>query len=271
MSEIRLHKFLATCGIGSRRKCEKYIEQGRIAVDGKIITEQGVKIDPNVNKITFNGESVVIEKKCFIMLNKPPKYICSSDDPGKRKSFLDLLPNNLGRLYTIGRLDFMSEGLLIVTNDGDLSYKISHPSFEVKKVYEVHTLEKLSDKDRKAKPKEKKLVKKRKRQWFEKFHWFFSTDGFLVIGGRDAKSNETLVKKHMEKADTFLHANIQGGAACVIKSQGKPIPKTTLQEAALFAGVFSKAWKEKLATIDVYAVNAENVSKKAPRWRAFRA
>jgi len=147
MSEIRLQKYLALCGIGSRRKCEKYIEQRRIAVDGKIIVEQGVKIDPDINKITIDGNKVKIQKKHWIMLNKPPKYICSSDDPENRQSFLDLLPNNLGRLYTIGRLDFMSEGLLIVTNDGNLSYRLSHPSFEVKKVYEVHTVEKLSDKD----------------------------------------------------------------------------------------------------------------------------
>jgi len=113
------------------------------------------------------------------------------------------------------------------------------------------------------KPKYESLSKKRKRQWFEAFHWFRSTDNFLVIGGRSAKDNEIVVKKHLEKGDLFLHADIQGGSACVIKSEGKEIPSSSLGEAAQFAAVWSKAWQQGLAAVDVYAVSKDQVSKSA--------
>lgn len=119
-------------------------------------------------------------------------------------------------------------------------------------------------------PQAKPLAVKRKRQWFEAFHWFNSSQGFLVIGGRDAKSNETVVKKHFDKEDMFLHADIQGGSACVVKSEeGKTISKEVLQEAAQFAAVWSKAWQQKLASVDVYAASKEQVSKKAPSGEAI--
>jgi len=119
------------------------------------------------------------------------------------------------------------------------------------------------------KPVAKKLAKKRKRQWFEAFHWFFSSEGFLVIGGRDAKSNETVVKKHLDEKDLFLHADIQGGSACVIKAEGNEIPKETIQEAAFFSAARSKAWQQKLVSVDVYAVGKEQVSKSAPSGEAL--
>ncbi len=121
----------------------------------------------------------------------------------------------------------------------------------------------------KEKPKAKPLAMKRKRQWFEAFHWFNSSQGFLVIGGKDAKSNETVVKKHLDKEDLFLHADIQGGSACVVKSDGNKIPKEALEETAQFAAVWSKAWQQKLASVDVYAASKEQVSKKAPSGEAI--
>ncbi|HLD58029.1 MAG TPA: NFACT RNA binding domain-containing protein [archaeon] len=111
--------------------------------------------------------------------------------------------------------------------------------------------------------KENQPVKKRKHSWFESFHWFFSSDGFLVIAGRSAKQNEELVKKHLEAGDLFFHADIQGGAATIIKAEGKKIPEITMLEAANFAGVFSKAWQSGMSNVDVYAVSKEQVSKKA--------
>ena len=144
MALIRLQKYLASCGIASRRKCEKYISEGRITVDGKTVKEQGIKIDPDINIVTFDGKKVETEKKCWIILNKPPKYICSTQDPSGKPSFLELIPNNLGRIYAVGRLDYMSEGLLLVTNDGDIAYKLAHPKFEIQKVYELKTFEKLT-------------------------------------------------------------------------------------------------------------------------------
>lgn len=112
-------------------------------------------------------------------------------------------------------------------------------------------------------------LKKRNRAWFEAFHWFFSSDGLLVIAGRSAKENEQLVKRHLEEGDLFLHADIQGGAATIVKPEGKKIPEITLLEAANFAGVFSKAWQSGIPSVEVYAVSKEQVSKKAPTGEAL--
>ncbi|MFX0096406.1 MAG: ribosome rescue protein RqcH [Candidatus Hodarchaeota archaeon] len=115
-------------------------------------------------------------------------------------------------------------------------------------------------------PKEKPiaLVKRRAKKWYEKFRWFASSDGFLVIGGRDAKTNEILVKKHMSHQDIFMHANIHGAPAVIIKAEGKKVPETTINQAAEFAASFSKAWNAGLGRIDVYWVNADQVSFSPP-------
>jgi len=107
-------------------------------------------------------------------------------------------------------------------------------------------------------------AKKQKHEWFHEFKWFFSSSGFLVVAGKSAKSNEQLVKKHLEKEDFFLHADIPGGAATIIKADGRAVDETTFSEAAQFAAVFSRAWKQQLPAVDVYAVEPEQVSKKAP-------
>ncbi len=115
-------------------------------------------------------------------------------------------------------------------------------------------------------PKEnpkKEPLKKRKPKWFHQFRWFLSSDGLLVVGGRSAKQNELVVKKHLDEQDLFLHADIPGGSACVVKASD-PIPETTLKEAAQFAAVFSKAWQNSLPSVDVYAVSKDQVSKQAP-------
>ncbi len=119
--------------------------------------------------------------------------------------------------------------------------------------------------------KEKKLIqeipepeKKRKKKWFEAFHWMHSSEGFLVIGGRDAQSNEVIVKKHMQESDLYFHADIHGAPHCIIKTEGKQVPEKTMKEAAIFAAVFSKAWEQKLNALDVYSVKPSQVSKKAP-------
>jgi predicted ribosome quality control (RQC) complex YloA/Tae2 family protein len=120
---------------------------------------------------------------------------------------------------------------------------------------------------RKKTPQAKKIslpMKKRKREWFEQFHWFFTSSGLLVIGGKNAKSNELIVKKHLEEGDIYLHADIEGAASCVVKAQGSVIPESSVAEAAQFAAVFSKAWAQGLASVDVFAVGKEQVSKKAP-------
>ncbi|MDD5148352.1 MAG: NFACT RNA binding domain-containing protein [Candidatus ainarchaeum sp.] len=132
------------------------------------------------------------------------------------------------------------------------------------------TRKKIANIEKESEKKESTMpLKKRKRAWFESFHWFFSSDGFLVIAGRSAKENEEAVKKHLEEGDIFLHADIQGGAATIIKAEGKKIPETTMLEAANFAGVFSKAWQSGIPSVEVYAVGKEQVSKKAPSGEAL--
>lgn len=121
-----------------------------------------------------------------------------------------------------------------------------------------------------SKEKQEGPAKKMKRQWFHSFHWFFSSDGFLVLGGRNAKDNEQLVKKHLSPEDLFLHADIPGAAATIIKTNGRNMPEQTLTEAAQFAAVFSKAWKQHLPAVDVYAVKAEQVSKHAQSKEALQ-
>jgi len=107
---MRLQRYLAICGIGSRRKCEEYIKEGRVKIDGKVIKELGIKIEPEKNIILFDNKTVKPEEKIWLILNKPPMYICSSNDPENRPSYLDLIPQNFRRLQTVDRLDYMSEG-----------------------------------------------------------------------------------------------------------------------------------------------------------------
>ena len=135
--QIRLQKFLADCGLGSRRFCEKLITAGRVHIDGKQVIELGTKVDPATQSVICNGNVVTKEASVTILLNKPPKVICTSDDPQGRTTVLDLLDDLPERIYTVGRLDFMSEGLIMVTNDGDLAHALMHPRYHVEKVYKV--------------------------------------------------------------------------------------------------------------------------------------
>lgn len=134
---IRLQKYLAACGVASRRASEKLIEEGRVTVDGIVVTELGTKIDPDTQKVAFDGKPVLLEKKIWVMLNKPTGVICTSDDPQGRETILDMLPAFPSRLYTVGRLDVMSEGLLLVTNDGELAHRLMHPRHHIEKKYQV--------------------------------------------------------------------------------------------------------------------------------------
>ncbi len=135
---IRLQVYLAHCGVGSRRGCAHYIEEGRVEVNGVTVTDRAYRVN-SLDEVSFDGELVEPEQeKRYIVLNKPPKYLSSSYDPEGRPIAVDLLKAHFGeRLYNVGRLDFMSEGLLIFTNDGDFALKVGHPSSEIEKEYLV--------------------------------------------------------------------------------------------------------------------------------------
>ncbi|RBP45584.1 pseudouridine synthase [Garciella nitratireducens] len=133
---MRLQKFLAYCGIGSRRKCEQYIKEGKVKVNGQIIKQLGFKIDPEKDNIEFNHSPIqMYEKKVYILLNKPVGYITTVKDQFHRKTVMTLVNNINERIYPIGRLDYNTEGLLLMTNDGTLTYCLTHPKYEIEKEY----------------------------------------------------------------------------------------------------------------------------------------
>lgn len=137
MEEVRLQKYLADCGIASRRKAEELIKQGKVSVNGKTITELGTKVIHNKDFVEYNGKEVKMQKEyVYILLNKPIGYVTTVKDQFNRESVLDLVKTNK-RLVPVGRLDMYTSGALILTNDGDFVYKVTHPKHEIEKTYTV--------------------------------------------------------------------------------------------------------------------------------------
>ena len=137
MEEIRLQKYLADCGIASRRKSEELIKQGQVKVNGKTITELGTKVIPNKDIVEYNGKKIELKKEyVYILLNKPIGYVTTVKDQFNRDSVLDLVKTNK-RLVPVGRLDMYTSGALILTNDGNFVYKVTHPKHEIEKTYTV--------------------------------------------------------------------------------------------------------------------------------------
>ena len=135
--EERLQKYLAQCGVASRRKCEELILQGRIQVNGVTVTELGTKINPEKDKIKFDGKDVKQSQKLvYILLNKPIGYVTTADDQFGRDTVLDLVKVK-ERIVPVGRLDMYTSGALILTNDGDFVYQVTHPKHEIEKTYTV--------------------------------------------------------------------------------------------------------------------------------------
>lgn len=136
---MRLQKYIAKCGVASRRKAEEMIKNGLISVNGKIITEMGIKIDIYKDIVKLNNEIIRFENKTIVILiNKPEGYVSTTDDQFGRKTVLDIIPDITERLYPVGRLDYYSCGLLLLTNDGELTYNLTHPKHHISKVYRVH-------------------------------------------------------------------------------------------------------------------------------------
>ncbi len=131
----RLQKVLAHAGVASRRNCEEWIKEGRVQVNGKVVTELGAKVDPERDSILVDGKPIQREKHVYILLYKPTGVITSLHDPQGRKVVTDLLHGVRERVYPIGRLDYDTSGLLLLTNDGDFANQVAHPSYEIDKVY----------------------------------------------------------------------------------------------------------------------------------------
>src|SRR4030043_662772 len=135
----RLQKYLAHCGFGSRRECDKMIAQGLVMVNGHVITDMGIKIDPESDYVSWDGKKINKHntKSVYIILNKPKGCLSTRNDPQKRDTIYDLLPKHYRNVSHVGRLDFNTEGLILFTNDGDLAHFLTKPRSSIQKVYEV--------------------------------------------------------------------------------------------------------------------------------------
>lgn len=134
---VRLQKYIAMCGVASRRKAEEMIAEGRVTVNGEKAVEQGIKVEIGADRIYVDGEEIaIVTKKYYIMLNKPVGYVSTVSDQFDRPTVIDLLSEEIkSRIFPVGRLDYDTEGLLILTNDGDFTYRVTHPKFELGKTY----------------------------------------------------------------------------------------------------------------------------------------
>ena len=134
---VRLQKYIAMSGAASRRAAEAMIEEGRVKVNGKTIDGQGVKVEIGADTVTVDGKELKIkDKKYYIMLNKPTGYVSTAKDQFDRPTVIDLVGAEIGtRIFPVGRLDYDTEGLLLLTNDGDITYRITHPKFHTEKTY----------------------------------------------------------------------------------------------------------------------------------------
>ena len=140
-NSIRLQKLLAQAGFGSRRKCEDMITEGRVEVDGELVTELGTRVDPHKQQVRVDGSRVRVNPNhVTLALNKPSKVLSAMDDPKGRYTLRDIVGDKYERIFHMGRLDYDSEGLILMTNDGELSQHVMHPKYEVEKTY-VATLE----------------------------------------------------------------------------------------------------------------------------------
>jgi 23S rRNA pseudouridine2605 synthase len=133
----RLNKYLAHAGVGSRRHCDELILRGRVTVGGQVVRELGTKVEPGGQPVCVDGQPLRGERPAYWLVHKPRGYLCTNHDPAGRPRAIDLVPHVPQRVYTVGRLDEDSEGLLLLTNDGDLAFRLTHPRFGVQKTYAV--------------------------------------------------------------------------------------------------------------------------------------
>lgn len=150
---MRLNRFLAAAGLGSRRGCEELIREGRVAINGRVCTVLATEVSPE-DFVKVNGKRVQPEQEFHVLLHKPRGFLCTAADERERRTIFDLLPRNWPRLFHVGRLDKESAGLLILTNDGDLALRLTHPRFKIEKEYDV-----LLDKPFDAAADREKLLK----------------------------------------------------------------------------------------------------------------
>jgi 23S rRNA pseudouridine2605 synthase len=145
--EVRLNKFIANSGVCSRREADNFILAGVVTVNGEVVTELGTKVNINTDDIRFNGERLKGETKIYIVMNKPKGYVTTASDPHAEKTVMDLLKGCPTRVFPVGRLDKNTTGVLMFTNDGEIAEKLTHPSYDKKKIYQVSLDNKLRGED----------------------------------------------------------------------------------------------------------------------------
>ena len=145
--EVRLNKFIANSGVCSRREADNFILAGVVTVNGEVVTELGTKVNINTDDIRFNGERLKGENKVYIVMNKPKGYVTTASDPHADKTVMDLLKACPTRVFPVGRLDKNTTGVLMFTNDGEIAEKLTHPSYDKKKIYQVSLDSKLRQED----------------------------------------------------------------------------------------------------------------------------
>lgn len=194
---MRLQKYIASCGLTSRRKAEKWIEEGRVQVNGVIVTELGTCVNPDVDEIRVDGKIIKPETEYYyIALYKPRFCVTTLRDPQGRPTVMDYLKNMDKRIYPVGRLDFDAEGLLLFTNDGDLAHRLIHPSYGVKKEYIV-------------------LVKGHPGKWFLK-KW---REGIYLEEGKTGPAEVEILKR--ERTRTWIRVVLHQGWYRQIKRMGQ--------------------------------------------------
>lgn len=181
---MRLQVALSHAGIASRRKAATIIEEGRVLVNDKVVREKGHSVDSDKDKIVVDGKRIVFKKKIYILLNKPKGVITSKYDPEGRKTVFDILPLEFRELHSVGRLDRDTTGLLILTNDGELTYRVTHPKFEIRKRYKVCCKGKIGDKE---------------KQRLEK--------GMVIEGRRTARAKVEIIRSEEKMSDLFIEVH----------------------------------------------------------------
>lgn len=144
---VRLNRFIANSGVCSRREADTLIQAGVVTVNGEVVTELGTKVNIHDDDIRFNGERLKGEEKVYLVMNKPKGYVTTASDPHAEKTVIDLLKGCSSRVYPVGRLDKNTTGVLLLTNDGEIAERLTHPSYDKKKIYQVSLDRELSEED----------------------------------------------------------------------------------------------------------------------------
>lgn len=202
--EERLHKFMARAGVGSRRKNEELIKEGRVKVNGRVVTELGTKINPTQDVVEVDNMVIhVKEEKIYLMLNKPAGFITSVTDQYGRPTVIDLLGGVSDRVFPVGRLDLDTEGLLFLTNDGELAFRLTHPRYKVKKKYTAEV---------EGHPSDESLDKLRK--------------GIMLEDGITAPAEIRVIKE--TRSSTFLSVTIHEGKKRQIRRMFQEVGHTVI-------------------------------------------